>query len=107
MIGLGMGPGAGGGGPGEGLGAGAGVGDGAGPGFGAGVGAGAAGACGALSCRRTTESVPIVSVSVRSGPELGAAISAIVAEPWPDWGVTVAHEASAAAVQRQPSWVLT
>jgi hypothetical protein len=102
MMGFGAGGGVGtgvGGGCGAGEGDGAGAGEGAGDGFGAGVGVGA------LSWRSTRLSDPTVSVTVRSGPEFGAAISASVAAPCPDAGDTVAHVASAAAVQRHPSWV--
>ena len=101
-MGFGAGVGLGGGGTGAGAGAGDGPGDGSGAGDGGfGAGAGAAG----LSCRSTTLSGPIVSVTVRSGPEFGAAVNASVDEPCPDAGAIVAHVAFEAAVHRHSSCV--
>src|SRR5262249_50427156 len=93
----GAGGGAGGGGAGAG-------GDGAG-GVGDGVGTGAG--AGALSCVTMTREPATVTFALRCDPVLGGTVTRIDAFPDPDAGLSVAHDASDAAVQEQALLVCT
>jgi hypothetical protein len=92
---------------GEGVGVGVGGGVGAGEGDGAGVGNGAGTGAGAGTCRTTTRSDAMVSVTLRSAPAFAAALTWIVASPRPEAGFNVTHDASAAAVHPQALCVRT